>query len=69
MLKNRDRVAITLKEEYFGSLTLNGTIYHHSPEWVELDWDGVNNNNLEIAFESILIPRENIAIIRLVEQA
>lgn len=69
MLKNRDRVTIYLKKALYGANALQGTIYTHTPEWIDLDWDGVTPNDLKPNFHSILIPRDNIVAVVLIEQA
>lgn len=75
MLSNRTSVTIHLNAPIHGQKHINGTIYEHTPEWVNLDWDCVarGKNGKEFLFrgyigehrdydyQSLWIPTSNIA--------
>jgi hypothetical protein len=74
MLTNRTPVAIHVKTPVHGQTLLMGTIYQHTPEWVNLDWNciargtngkeykfnGYSDEHDAYDYQSLYIPTHNI---------
>lgn len=74
MLANRTRVVVHLNKPIHGQYDLNGTIYQHTPEWLNLDWDciargpnekefvfnGYSDEHENYEYQSLWIPTVNI---------